>query len=131
VLIVPEETELTKPYWDGARQGELRLQSCGRCAHVWHPPLPRCPNCRADDVSWIAARGRGVVHTFTIVHQAAHPAFADRLPYVVVLVCLDEGPLVVGNIIGSDPSEVAIGQTVEVTFEEIDEGVVLPQFRLA
>jgi uncharacterized OB-fold protein len=130
-VIVPEETDLTRPYWEGARLGELRVQRCGACGHVWHPPLPRCPRCAAGEVSWVATSGRGVVHATTVVHQAAHPAFADRTPYLVVVVRLAEGPLVIGNVLGAEPSEVAIGDEVVVVFEEIAEGVVLPQFALS
>jgi uncharacterized OB-fold protein len=129
VLIVPEETELTAPYWDGARAGELRLQRCGACDHTWHPPLPRCPRCTGDDVSWYAAAGTGVLHSFTITHQAAHPAFAERVPYAVALVRLEEGPLVVANVLDAAPDELAVGQPLTVAFQEIAPGVVLPQFR--
>jgi hypothetical protein len=129
-VIVPEETDLTKPYWDGARAHELRLQRCDGCAYTWHPPLPRCPHCGADAISWRAAAGTGVVHSVTVTHQAAHPAFASRVPYVVVVVRLAEGPLVIGNVLGAVPSAVAVGQPVTVVFEEIAGGVTLPQFAL-
>jgi uncharacterized OB-fold protein len=130
-VIVPEETALTKPYWDGARAHELRLQWCDACDHVWHPPLPRCPRCGADTVTWRAAAGRGVVHSVTVTHQAAHPTFASRVPYAVVVVRLEEGPLVIGNVLDAGPSSIAIGQSVVVVFEEIADGVVLPQFAIA
>ena len=130
MLIVPEETELTAPYWQGARDGELRLQRCDACAHTWHPPLPMCPACGGDDVTWCAAAGTGVVHSVTIAHQAAHPAFATRVPYAVVVVRLAEGPLVIGNVLDAAPDAISIGQAVQVAFEEIAPGVVLPQFRL-
>jgi len=41
----PADAPLTQPYWDGARERKLRLQSCGACRHVWHPPSPGCPRC--------------------------------------------------------------------------------------
>ena len=128
---MPEETDLTRPYWDGARAHELRLQNCDDCARTWHPPLPVCPGCGGSDITWRAAAGTGVVHSVTITHQAAHPAFAARVPYAVVVVRLREGVLVVGNVLGADPSEIAIGQAVTVVFEEIAPGVTLPQFALS
>jgi uncharacterized OB-fold protein len=127
-VIVPEETDLTRPYWDGARAHELRLQHCDACGRIWHPPLPRCPGCGASAISWRAAAGTGVVHSVTVTHQAAHPAFATRVPYAVVLVRLDEGPLIIANVLEAAPTEVAIGQPVTVVFEEIADGVTLPQF---
>jgi uncharacterized OB-fold protein len=70
------------------------------------------------------------VHTVTVTHQAAHPAFASRVPYVVVVVRLDEGPLVIGNVLDAPPSSICIGQPVTVVFEEIADGVTLPQFSI-
>jgi uncharacterized OB-fold protein len=128
MLIVPEEDALSAPYWQGAREGELRLQRCTACAHVWHPPLPSCPRCGDERFEWRAAAGTGTVHSVTVTHQAAHPAFADRVPYAVALVRLDEGPLVVGNVLDAAPHDVAIGMPVRVVFERLTDEVVLPQF---
>jgi uncharacterized protein len=129
-VIVPEETGLTRPYWDGARANELRLQRCDDCARTWHPPLPLCPGCGSAAITWHAAQGTGVVHSVTVTHQAAHPAFATRVPYAVVVVRLSEGVLIVGNVLGAAPSDIAIGQQVTLVFEEIAPGVTLPQFAL-
>ena len=97
-MIVPGETELTAPYWEGARRGELRLQWCRSCERCWHPPSPCCPGCRSSDVEWRASCGRGVVYSYTVVEHAVHAVFADALPYTVVLVALEEGPLVIANL---------------------------------
>jgi uncharacterized OB-fold protein len=131
MLIVPKPDRLTAPYWEGARQGRLLLQSCGGCGHVWHPPLPICPQCRAKNYTWQPARGGGVVYSFTIVHHAAHVAVDGRTPYLVALVTLDEGPRVVGNILGCAIGDMRIGMKVSVTFQTIAPGVVLPQFEPA
>jgi uncharacterized protein len=128
VVIVPEITELTRPYWDGAREHELRFQRCASCRQLWHPPLPYCPRCTGRDIAWEAVSGRGIVHSATTVRQAAHAAFADKVPYLVGLIRTDEGPLVIANILGLDPSEIAIGTAVTVNFQAITDQVVLPQF---
>ena len=86
-------------FWDGCRRGELRLQRCTRCG-VWrHHPRPICPACRSFDYEWALASGRGVVHTFTIVHRPTLPAFEAQLPYNVIVVRLEEGPFMVSNLI--------------------------------
>jgi hypothetical protein len=61
------------------------------------------------------------------------PAFADRVPYAVVLVELEEDPTLrlVGNVLDAEPHEVEIGSPVEVAFEELSEEITLPQWRLA
>ena len=68
------------------------------------------------------------------VPQVVRPHNLERLaPEVVALIELVEHSelRVVGNVLGADPAELAIGQAVEVAFEEIAPDVVLPQWRLA
>ena len=136
ITIVPVADDVSAPYWEGAARGELRLQRCPNCHAVWHPPLPRCPRCPTPDApQWFAATGEGVVESATVVHRAGHPAFADRVPYVVIGVRLTEGPLVVTNLVDHDDPErlVAVapagGTAVAVVFAGVAPGIALPQFR--
>lgn len=128
MLIVPKPDSLTQPYWDGVKLRELKIQKCSDCGHIWHPPLPICPQCYSKAIRWITTSGRGTVYSFTIIHHAAHVAVADRVPYLVALITLEEGPRVVSNILNCNPSEVVIGMKVSLTFQEIASGVLLPQF---
>jgi uncharacterized OB-fold protein len=127
-MIVPGETELSAPYWEGARAGELRLQWCRACEHCWHPPSPCCPRCRSGEVEWRASSGRGSIYSYTVVEHAAHPSFADALPYVVVLVKLEEGPRVIANLLDCEEASLRIGMPVRASFETQIGDVVLPQF---
>jgi len=131
MLIVPKADALTEPYWQGAKDGKLLLQNCRSCGHIWHPPTPICPSCQAKNYEWRPASGRGTVHSFTIVHHAAHIAMAKRVPYLVALVTLEEGPRVVSGIMNRAEEAVQIGMSVTLTFEEISPGIVLPQFEAA
>ncbi len=112
------------PYWEGARAGVLRLQRCRACGAARFYPRHLCPDCGDSSVSWFDASGWGVVYTFTIVHRGPSPAFRERQPYVVALVDLDEGPRLMTNIVGGDALEVAIGDRVQVRFEDRGEHVV-------
>jgi uncharacterized OB-fold protein len=127
MLILPVATPLTQPYWDGARQHELLYQKCKICGANWHPPMPICPACHSSDFDWLAASGGGFVYTYTVVHHPTHPAFTDRVPYVVAVVELDEGPRVVTNIQNCQPTAVSAGMRVRIVFEDLAEGVTLPQ----
>jgi uncharacterized protein len=127
--IVPKPDELTAPYWEGAKHGKLLIQHCRSCGHLWHPPTPICNACQSSDVVWRESSGCGEVYSHTTVHHATHVAMQGRTPYLVALVQLDEGPRVVANIRDCPMEEVRIGMKVEVTFEEIVAGIVLPQFR--
>ncbi len=129
-MILPATTRLTEPYWEGARAGQLMLQSCDACDATWHPPLPSCPECAGDRVAWRRSRGEGTVHSFTVVQETPDPDFADRCPLVIALVRLTEGPLVIANLLDCDPAEVQIDAPVRVCFVELTPEIALPQFRL-
>jgi hypothetical protein len=131
MLIVPKPDALTQPYWDGVQQRELRIQKCRSCGQVWHPPLHRCPHCHSQAVDWVATSGRAVLYSYTVVHHAAHVAVSDRVPYLVALATLAEGPRVVCNLLNCERSEVRIGMPLALTFQEIAQGVWLPQFEPA
>jgi uncharacterized OB-fold protein len=63
------------------------------------------------------------------MHRAAIPVFATRVPYVVALIDLEEGPRMMANIVGDDALHTKIGDRVSVCFEERAGGSKLPQFR--
>jgi uncharacterized OB-fold protein len=118
----------TRPFWEGTREGELRLQRCRACANVIFYPRSVCPRCMSDDIEWFAASGRGSIHSFVVVHRAP-PGFQDDVPYVVALIDLAEGPRMMSRITGADPASVDVGQSVTVVFESFDEEITLPLFR--
>jgi uncharacterized OB-fold protein len=116
-------------FWEACRRGELRLQRCTACGAFRHHPRPMCPKCGSTDSEWARASGRGVVHTFTIVHGPTLPAFADRVPYNVVAVHLDEGVFMVSNVVDCPPEDLRIGLPVEVVFEPLNDAITVPKFR--
>jgi len=128
VTIVPGMTDLTRPYWAAARAGRLVLQHCAACDRVWHPPLPRCPRCHGAALDWKQAAGTGTVYTYTVVRHATHVALADRVPYVVAIVELAEGPRIVTGIAGCDVDRVRAGMAVRVRFTPVSGDVTLPYF---
>jgi uncharacterized OB-fold protein len=73
------------------------------------------------------------VHTFTIARRATHPGFADRVPYVIAIVELAEGPQLTTNIVGCSPDAVHIGMDLVVDFDDLedDEATSVPVFRPA
>ena len=46
----------------------------------------------------------------------------------VCLVQLDEGPILVSNLVGTAGREVAVGDRLEVVFERATEAITLPKF---
>jgi len=128
---LPAPTPETRPYWDGCKRHELRIQRCAACGHYQFYPRLYCDQCFSDRVEWVTASGRATVLSFTIVHRPVSPAFAQDVPYVVALVTLDEGPTMMTNIIGCTPGQLAIGMRVAVTFEDWNEEISIPKFRPA
>ena len=118
----------SQAYWDGARNGRLMIRKCKACGVLHFLPRYLCPSCWSTDLEWIQSSGRGTVHSFTIIRRAPLPAFTDRVPYVVALIELEEGPRMMANILGEDALETAIGDAVEVCFEERGDGAKIPQF---
>ena len=131
MAIIPAATDLTRPYWDAARNGKLVIQRCNNCANHWHPPLPGCPHCHATDIGWQQVSGTGTVHTYTVVRHATHAALAGRIPYVIAIVELTEGPRIVTGITGCDPGDVRAGMEVRVRFAAVTDDVTLPYFEPA
>ena len=126
---MPVVDALTEPFWNGARDGQLIIQRCRSCGFYIHLPRPVCRRCQSFDLGHEAVSGRGEVYSFNIMHQVYHPGFAAEIPYAVVVVKLEEGARITSNVVGVKPHDIRCGMPVEVTFEEVENGVVLPKFR--
>jgi uncharacterized OB-fold protein len=59
------------------------------------------------------------------------PSFADRVPFNVAVIELEEGVRMIGNVFDISNDRLQDGMAVQVTFEDIEEGVSLPQWRPA
>lgn len=126
---VPLPDEDSAPFWEAAARHELVVQRCAACGSFRHPPRPMCPRCLSMEHEWAPASGRGRVWSWVIAHPPVLPAFAGRVPYNVAVIELDEGVRVVGNLLGVAPGEIRDGMAVEVAFEDVEEGVTLPQWK--
>ncbi len=126
---LPNITENTRKYWEGCRQHKLLLPKCRACDKFFFFPNNFCPHCLSEDVEWLEASGRGRVHTFSVVERPPTIPFSSDVPYVVVIIELDEGPRMMSSLIGVAPGDVRVDMPVEVVFEEATEEVVLPKFR--
>jgi uncharacterized OB-fold protein len=119
------------PYWEGCRQGELRLQKCGACGFVQFYPRLLCSQCSERQLDWVAASGLGRVKSFTIVRRAVSAAYEPDVPYVVALIELAEGPVMMSNVVNCDPETVETGMPVQVTFDTWTTEVSMPMFQPA
>lgn len=124
---LPELTPVNEWFWTAGKDDRLRIQGCDDCRSLVHPPTPICPACRSRSWSPTEVSGRGTVVGYTVNSRQWLPGFEP--PYVVANVALEEDPSVrlTTNIVGCEPSEVHIGQEVEVRFEHQDD-VWIPLF---
>lgn len=117
-LIVNSES---RPYWEGAANGQLLIRKCNSCDKVHYYPRTICPHCFSDDTAFIEASGNGVIYSYSVTRQA-------NPPYVIAYVTIDEGVSMLTNIVDCDVEKVHIGQKVKVSFLEAEEGYALPVF---
>jgi uncharacterized OB-fold protein len=126
---LPQKTTLTEPWLDACNRGVLLLQKCSTCdKHQFYPRII-CSHCGAGQPDWVETSGRGRIASFSIVRRAISKAY--EAPYVVALIELEEGPVMMSNIVGCDPGAVEIGQAVTVTFEAWSDDITLPVFKPA
>jgi uncharacterized OB-fold protein len=126
-VIPPTPDRDDQYFWDGVAQHQLLLQRCARCHTLRHPPAPMCGHCHALEWDTQESLGKGTIHSWIV---SRHPNDRDGEHRIVVLVELDEGVRVVGNLIDLPMEQVQNEMDVEVCFVEVD-GVLLPQFRPA
>jgi uncharacterized OB-fold protein len=119
----------SRAYWKGLKDGRLLLQHCGDCGHVQLYQQAICRRCGSEALEHRAASGRGVVHSFSVVHRAPGPAFKRDTPYAVLLVELAEGPRMISSLVEGDAMAVEFDMRVELVCDRISDEVVLPRFR--
>jgi len=118
----------TEFFWAGTQLGELRIQHCGACGELRHPPGPACLSCgTTEKQDYQVAAGTGTVFSY-VVHR--HPPVPGKqLPIVIALVELTEGVRVMGELTGTDPDKVHIGMPVRTSLIRVDDELVLPGWR--
>lgn len=129
---LPAVDELSQSFWEAAKQHKLTVQRCQECGYFNHPPRPACDACQSQQLQFEPVSGRGTIYTFTVMHQPNIAGFEDQIPYLNILVELEEQPslFMVADLPGSARDKVCIGGQVEAYFEDVDAEITLPQFRL-
>ncbi|WP_430402429.1 Zn-ribbon domain-containing OB-fold protein [Hyphomonas sp.] len=133
---LPRINETTRAFWEGCRQHELRIQKCSKCDTFRFPPQHMCRACSSDQSEWTTVSGTGAIYSYIIPTNQSPgelPARGFEYPFAVVLVELDGtgGVRIASNVIDCELSDIAIGLRVEPHFEDINDEISLPKFRLA
>jgi uncharacterized OB-fold protein len=72
--------------------------------------------------------GKGKIYSYCTYYRVLNPAFTD-VPYTVVMVELDEGPVIIGRLLNG-PAEAAIDERVACAFSAISDEMTLVNFTL-
>lgn len=97
----------------------LQGRHCRTCGTKYFPPIPLCPKCRRKtDFIDFQLSGLGKVYSHTVIHDPPS-GFKDLAPYVLALIRLDEGPLVLSQIVDVNKDDLKIGMSVQVVFRRI------------
>ncbi|HEY87581.1 MAG TPA: Zn-ribbon domain-containing OB-fold protein [Dehalococcoidia bacterium] len=111
------EYKLTfKEYNEALKKDKLLGLKCKECGKINVPPKMVCGQCTSLDMEVVELSGKGNIQTFTTVFVAPEGREAEA-PYTIVMVELDEGPWIAGNLIDIDPGKVTmelIGKRVKL-----------------
>ncbi len=126
---LPRPQALDMPYWEGLKKRELRMQKCSDCGHIWFPPAPGCPKCLSTNYEWAKLSGKGKVWSWSIFYQVYYKSFADEIPYNVIQVQVEEGPIMISNMVECKNEDIKCDMPVEIVFDDVTEQVTLPKFK--
>jgi uncharacterized OB-fold protein len=115
-----EEEPLDAPFWAGLDETRIVLQHCDRCGYVRWPCAEICPECLCSSAEWRTLVGEGTIWSHATYHRSFQPRMEGRVPYVVAVVRLAEGPLFVGQVVNPETG-CAIGASVAFETLRIDE----------
>jgi len=114
-------TPASAPYWEAANKKKLLTQVCNDCQNIVFYPRYICPDCMSFSLDWRELPGTGTVYSYSNLTFHLDPAIAEKLPLVVALIELDNGPRVYSNIINANVDDVQVGATVKVAWEECEQ----------
>ncbi len=125
----PVPIDVTRPFWDGLANDEVRLQRCRACGSWVFYPRPRCSTCLSDELDWHTVSGRGTLYSYTVARQPTHPAFAADVPQLLAIVELAEGVRMTTTLVDAAPDDLCVGLPVTAVFDHGDDGITLLRFR--
>ena len=114
----------TSAFWDAAAAGRFMLPKCRSCGRSHWYPRRICPHCSSFEIELIDARGTGAVYSYSIMARASEP-------YVIAYVRLDEGPIMMTNIVDCPHDAVHVGMPVKLVLRASAGGPPVPMFTKA
>jgi uncharacterized OB-fold protein len=118
-------------FWAWCGKGELRLQRCTACGEISWPAAANCDFCGGQEFSWERMSGRGRIVSWCSFERDYYQGMLP-LPWPVILVELEEGPLFISNPLEIGEAEIRFNMEVMLAFIDCEDkagGFSLPVFR--
>lgn len=137
---LPRPGQDTQPFWDSAKEHNLKVQRCTACGTYRHYPRPMCSKCWSLDVEWAPISGKGTVYTWVTAHQPFNPTFAEDVPYASVVIDLPEGIRMMTNVVTEEKDgsfklypheQLKIGMPVTLVYDDVTPDFTLPKWKPA
>jgi uncharacterized OB-fold protein len=125
---IPTPEGLNAEFYAHAQEGVLHLQQCADCGRFRQPPRYRCAACSSAATAWVASPGRGTLFAWTVTHFPFDRGWASEVPYVTVVVELDEGVRLVGAADGLAPGDLRLGLPLVASVDPRGEGFAFISF---
>ncbi len=113
-----------KDYNEALKRNKLLGLKCQECGVITVPPKMACRKCASLDMAVVELTGKGKIQTFTTCNVTSEGR-EDELPYIILLVELEEGAWIMGNLTGTDPTTASmelIGQQVRMVEGKVFSG---------
>ncbi len=105
----------------------LEASHCKASGITYFPPRDICPVARRESVGnmqRVRLSGKGRILEWTRVHKPA-PGYEKHVPYVVALIETDEGPIITGQVVDSEPvTDARVKAVFRKLGEDGDSGVI-------
>lgn len=108
----------TEIFYNGWENKKLLFSKCRQCGNVIWPFSIACPKCLNTETELMESKGRGQIYTYTIFNVPFHKDFKDKIPYVVAIVKLSEGPKLVTNIVNTPFRLIKCDSPVEIVWQK-------------
>ena len=128
---LPLVDERSKPFWSASKNKLIQLPQCTVCQNIRAQFEIFCPKCGSELFDWKTLSGYGKIWSHCVFYQKYFPEFEKDLPYVVVLVELDEGPKLISNIVDQGLAQLRVGLRVRAYFDDVTDEITLIKFILA
>ncbi|WP_029039976.1 Zn-ribbon domain-containing OB-fold protein [Cucumibacter marinus] len=114
----------TAEFWQALEEGRFLIRFCADCEKAHWYPRAICPHCHSAHTEWREGSGEGNIYSYSVMRRA-------ETPYTIAYVRLDEGPILMTNIVDSDLEAITVEHRVRLAWGHKVDGQTMPMFALS